>query len=103
MTTCPFCNRDPFCYVDVGVGSVPVAVDCCDLGDLWFRGARPPITHDVTMSAEEFDAIGQKLVELQGYREKYGELYPDAECKNCGHPESMHPVSPELQCPEFNR
>jgi hypothetical protein len=29
---CPFCQRDPFHYVDVGVGMAPVAVDCCDLG-----------------------------------------------------------------------
>ncbi len=29
---CPFCKNDPFEYVDVGVGFVPVAVTCCDLG-----------------------------------------------------------------------
>ena len=22
-------------------------------------------------------------------------------CANCGYPEGMHPVSPELQCPQF--
>jgi hypothetical protein len=29
---CPFCGCDPYEYVDVGVGYVPVAVTCCDLG-----------------------------------------------------------------------
>lgn len=29
---CPFCKRDPYEYVDVGVGLMPVAVTCCDLG-----------------------------------------------------------------------
>ena len=61
MTTCPFCNRDPFHYVDVGVGSVPVAVDCCELGDLYFRGARPELTEDVMIAPDEFREIGQRL------------------------------------------
>lgn len=30
--TCPFCKRDPYHYVDIGVGMYPAAVDCCDLG-----------------------------------------------------------------------
>jgi len=30
--TCPFCKRDPYHYVDIGVGFVPAAVECCDLG-----------------------------------------------------------------------
>lgn len=29
---CPFCGADPYHYVDVGVGSVPVAVVCCEHG-----------------------------------------------------------------------
>lgn len=29
---CPFCKHDPFHYVDVGVGYVPAAVNCCDEG-----------------------------------------------------------------------
>lgn len=77
MTICPFCDTDPFEYVDVGVGSVPVAVTCCDLGDLFFRGARPPIESDVTMTADDFREIGQRLMELVEYRERYGDLYPE--------------------------
>lgn len=65
MTICPFCDRNPFEYVDVGVGSVPVAVTCCEFGDMFFRGARPEIENDVTMSADEFREIGQKLSRLQ--------------------------------------
>lgn len=29
---CPFCKHDPFEYVDIGVGYVPVAITCCDFG-----------------------------------------------------------------------
>jgi Fe-S-cluster-containing dehydrogenase component len=38
MTTevCPFCGIHPFEYVDVGIGMVPVAVNCCHLGPLLF-------------------------------------------------------------------
>ncbi|SFQ46916.1 hypothetical protein SAMN05216229_12367 [Geopseudomonas sagittaria] len=32
MSTCPFCKRDPYHYVDIGVGYQAAAVDCCDLG-----------------------------------------------------------------------
>jgi hypothetical protein len=32
MTRCPFCKRDPYHYVDIGVGFQAAAVDCCDLG-----------------------------------------------------------------------
>lgn len=28
---CPFCRRDPYHYVDIGVGMQRVAVTCCDL------------------------------------------------------------------------
>lgn len=30
--TCMFCGHDPYEYVDIGVGCVPVAVTCCDHG-----------------------------------------------------------------------
>lgn len=63
MTTCPFCNRDPFHYVDIGVGMEAVAVTCCDLGDLYFRGARPA-PEEVTLSWEDFTAIGNRLAAL---------------------------------------
>jgi hypothetical protein len=30
---CPFCKLDPYHYEDVGVGAVPVAINCCDAMD----------------------------------------------------------------------
>ena len=33
---CPFCGLHPYEYVDVGIGHVPVAVNCCHLAPLLF-------------------------------------------------------------------
>ena len=30
MSRCPFCERDPYHYVDNGVGMEAVAITCCD-------------------------------------------------------------------------
>ena len=51
---CPFCGCDPYEYVDIGVGSQPVAVTCCELGVAYFdrRSA-----DTVSLSMEDFDAI----------------------------------------------
>ncbi len=38
---CPFCRRDPFHYVDVGVGFVPAAIVCCDAGVDLYSGRGP--------------------------------------------------------------
>lgn len=57
---CPFCGCDPFHRVDNGVGMEAVAVTCCELGDQYFRGARPA-PEEVTLSWEEFERIGQRL------------------------------------------
>jgi len=62
---CPFCGADPFHYVDIGVGTEAAAVVCCDLGDLYFRGAREPITGDVVIDADMFREIGNKLAARQ--------------------------------------
>ena len=34
---CPFCGRDPYHYVDIGVGMESAAVECCDLGIALFQ------------------------------------------------------------------
>lgn len=60
MTECPFCRRDPFHYVDNGVGMEAVAVTCCDLGDLLFRGKRD-VPDEVTISWDEFVEIANRL------------------------------------------
>lgn len=59
--TCPFCGRDPFHYVDNGVGMEAVAVTCCELGNEYFRGARDA-PEEVTLSWEEFCEIGRRLL-----------------------------------------
>ena len=59
--TCPFCGRDPFHYVDNGIGMEAVAVDCCELGNLYFRGARAA-PEEIDLSWEEFSEIGQRLL-----------------------------------------
>jgi hypothetical protein len=77
--TCPFCGRDPFHYVDNGLGMEAVAVDCCELGDLYFRGAREPITEDVIIPPDDFRELGARVMgmscELEAYRAKYGEIF----------------------------
>lgn len=78
MTTCPFCGRDPFVYANIGVGREAVAVDCCELGDVYFRGAREPITDDVVIDPDTFRALGARITETQSeldaYKAKFGEL-----------------------------
>ena len=41
--SCPFCGLDPYEYVDVGLGGrgVPVAVTCCEFGQLMFDDRTP--------------------------------------------------------------
>ena len=36
-TNCPMCGHHPYEYVDVGVGMVPVAVNCCNYGYYLFQ------------------------------------------------------------------
>lgn len=38
--SCPYCNRDPYHYVDNGVGMERVAVVCCEAGIEWFQYGR---------------------------------------------------------------
>lgn len=64
MSTCPFCGRDPFHYVNNGLGMEAVAVDCCDLGDLYFRGARPA-PETVIIAWDDFIDIANSLRSLK--------------------------------------
>lgn len=59
---CPFCNHDPYHYVDNGVGMEAVAVTCCDLGAALY--ARNP-TDEITMSRDEFVEIATRLAKLE--------------------------------------
>ena len=38
--SCPFCKCDPYEYVDVGVGRVPVAINCCELRTGHYHGEK---------------------------------------------------------------
>lgn len=74
---CPFCGRDPFHYVDNGVGMEAVAVTCCNLGDAFFRGMREP--HEtVTMDWGDFFEIGNKLSRIPTPAERPAERPGDA-------------------------
>ena len=35
---CENCGLDPYEYVNVGIGSIPVAVNCCDVGQIMYEG-----------------------------------------------------------------
>lgn len=61
---CPFCGFDPYEYVDNGVGREPVAVSCCELGDVYFRGARKPI-EEVTIDITTFNRIADVLFAMR--------------------------------------
>lgn len=54
MSKCPICGYCTYEYVDVGVGYVPVAVNCCDLGYYLFNGwgiGKEPNKQQKTMRA----------------------------------------------------
>jgi hypothetical protein len=65
---CPFCGRDPFHYVDIGVGREAAAVDCCENGDMLFRGARPA-PEEVTLAWNDFVEIAGNLSALRARAE----------------------------------
>lgn len=75
---CPFCGLHPYEYVNVGVGSVPVAVNCCEegyalivdsvdfqtLAEPWMAGARATIERyedalrRIAWNRDDLDAAG---------------------------------------------
>lgn len=63
MLTCPFCGRDPYHYVDTGVGMEAVAVTCCDLGIEFFDHRKE--SEDVTINRKEFMELGVKLIDAK--------------------------------------
>lgn len=100
--TCPFCGLDPYEYVDVGIGSVPVAVNCCEYGvellvgganfqklaEMWMVGARTTIEryesalHKIAWNHDDLDAAG-----LVGIADEALNGPPiTVECEICGKP-----------------
>ena len=95
MTTCPFCGRDPYHYVDNGVGMEAVAVTCCELGCALFDNRDKEtvtVAHDdlcrIGQRLADFAAANEKIIDaawfaedaretLQSYEKDYGEALPD--------------------------
>lgn len=85
--TCPFCKRDPYFYVDVGIGYVPAAVDCCDLGiDLFSHDGSSKLARrvlrDMRSPSPRAKARAMKVLREFGYK-------PEK-------PSKQHPVTPIL-------
>lgn len=61
---CPFCDRDPYHYVDNGVGMVAVAVNCCNLACAAYD-YRERDDEEVTLTAKELRDIAYRITGLQ--------------------------------------
>ncbi len=61
---CAFCGRDPYEYVDVGAGCVPVAVTCCELGCAVY-GRRDQPESELTICAGDLSDIAGTIGQLQ--------------------------------------
>ena len=85
---CAFCGRDPYEYVDIGVGYQAVAVSCCDEGiSVYQYGNRA-----LGRIARLLD--GDKRQAARGTRllQRYSEMQDDTvwlECTGCGKKESV--------------
>lgn len=69
--TCIFCGRDPYEYVDIGVGMERVAVSCCDpgIGLLQYRDPRLSRVAELYYSRDPRKARrGARLVRLESTR-----------------------------------
>ena len=77
MKTCPFCGRDPYEYVDVGIGSIPVAVTCCEEGYMYFQ---------LGMSKEEIiESLASRGLDTCGVLDdEYFSIEEHGFCDGCG-------------------
>lgn len=62
-TQCPFCGCDPYHYVDNGVGMEAVAVNCCDLGVVYFDRRETPAT--VTIEWKDFERFAEVFLAMR--------------------------------------
>ena len=77
---CPFCRRDPYHYVDTGVGYQAAGVECCDLGIGLFshhedcgRKVARRVLRDMQSYSPRAKARAMKVLREYGYRpEKRG-------------------------------
>lgn len=73
MTRCAFCGRDPYEYVDVGVGMVPVAVTCCEFGCAVYDHRNAPET-EVTLTVADLANIAGRVSNLEWQSERRNRL-----------------------------
>lgn len=70
--TCPFCKLDPYEYVDVGIGSVPVGATCCEYGAEYYLS--PDAQYDEILEryhadiSETFRLINDDSFEYMDYQ-----------------------------------
>ena len=64
MTRCSFCGRDPYEYVDIGVGMERVAVTCCELGCAVYDH-RNDDAAEITVTSAELREMAAKVSQLE--------------------------------------
>ncbi len=78
---CPFCGRDPYHYVDIGVGFQKAAVECCDLGIGLIQHGDELLVKEIELRTEAATAIAaleSRLGEIQSAYTAYKNA--DADC-----------------------
>lgn len=58
---CIFCHRDPYHYVDIGVGFQAAAVNCCDLGVALYQHG----DEDLARVADRIEELEKKNASLE--------------------------------------
>ncbi len=76
---CPFCRRDPYHYVDNGVGMEAVAVTCCERGIALLQYGDEELQADVALREQAASLILSQSSTIASAREVIGQLLPAAE------------------------
>lgn len=80
---CPFCERDPYHYVDIGVGMQAAAVICCDMGIDYFQGGDSLLDKQMGLRREAADRLQSQAAEIAALRAVLGRI----EGRTCPHPD----------------
>lgn len=78
---CPFCGRDPYEYVDIGVGFERVAVSCCDLGIALLQYGDAQLAGEANLRRDLAAALRQTLArnaELEAALRPFAEAFDQA-------------------------
>jgi hypothetical protein len=87
---CSFCGRDPYHYVDNGVGMERVAVECCDLGIALYQHGDELLAKEVALKRE----AAALLTRLSSAPQPAPPSAPDGwfnKCPNCDYPAAHFP------------